>query len=49
VQMMEAHEHSHYRFTEHSGVSRAMVYGLWRALPGERLFCRRRLRFLSQT
>jgi hypothetical protein len=29
---------SHYRFTEQSGVSCAMVYGLFRALPGDRAF-----------
>jgi hypothetical protein len=43
-EMIEAHEHSHYRFTEQSGVSCAMVYGLLRALPGDRLFCHRRRR-----
>src|ERR1700730_6182090 len=28
---------------ESHGTPRAMVYGLYRALPGERLFCHRRL------
>jgi hypothetical protein len=32
---------------ESPGTPRAMVYSLYRALPGERLFCHRRLRKLA--
>jgi len=34
----KAHERSRHRFTEQSGLPCAMVYGLFRALPGDRLF-----------
>jgi hypothetical protein len=43
--MMEAHERSHHRFTEQSGVSCAMVLTAYFVLsPATGLFCHRRLR-----
>jgi hypothetical protein len=38
VQNKKAHEHSHHGHTGSPGIPRAMVYGLFRALPGDRAF-----------
>ena len=38
VRIKKAHKHSHHGHTGTPGIPRAMVYGLFRALPGDRAF-----------
>src|SRR5438105_3614304 len=44
----KAHEHSHHRFTGVTGLPCAMVYGLFRALPGDRALLPPSLRWLKR-
>ena len=45
--VVSMHTSIHSESPESSGIPRAMVYGLYRALPGDRLSCHRRLRIIS--
>jgi hypothetical protein len=47
ARVVSMHTSIHSESPESSGIPRAMVYGLYRALPGDRLSCHRRLRIIS--